>query len=156
MAALEIWCEPFASVWPEVQELGQQHFDEVDGGVEPKRRFALDAPALHDMSKRGILVILTARLDGRLAGYFTWNVLPDVESAGLLVAYQGAWFVSPSAPNKTARMLWDRSVAELKLAGVQNIFPHHRTQGRGAGLGKFFTRRGAKAIQTTYSLWIGD
>lgn len=156
MAALEIWREPFAAIWPEVQELGQQHFNEVDGGVEPRRKFALDAPVLHAMSKSGVLVILTARLERRLAGYFTWNVLPDVESAGLLVGYQGAWFVAPTAPNKTARMLWDRSMAELKLLGVQCVFPHHRLQGRGANLGKFFTRKGAKAVQMTYSLWIGD
>jgi hypothetical protein len=39
---------------------------------------------------------------------------------------------------------------------VQCIFPHHRTQGRGARIGRFFMRRGAKHIQQTYSLWIGN
>jgi hypothetical protein len=156
VGSLEIWREPFASVWPEVQILTQQHFDEVDGGVEPNRGHDVDAAALHELSKRGILLVITARLDGRLVGYFTWNVQTDVESKGLLIALQGAWFVSPDAPNRTAVWLWDRSEAELRWMGVKCIYPHHRLQGRGANIGKFFMRRGAKPIQTTYSLWIGD
>lgn len=156
MAELEIWREPFAAVWPEVQDLGVRHFDEVDGDVEPKRKFALDAVALHELSKQGIFIFLTARVDGLISGYFTWNVIPDMESVGLLVAHQGAWFVDSGAPRKTARALWDRSIEELRFMGVQCIFPHHRLQGRGTGIGRFFERRGAKPIQLTYSLWIGD
>jgi hypothetical protein len=153
---LEIWREPFAAVWPEVQVLTQKHYEEVDGGVEPKRKHAVDAAAMHAISKAGVLVVLTARLDGVLVGYFTWNIQNDIESKGLKIGLQGAWFVSPDAPRRTAVWLWERSVREMQAMGVQCIFPHHRTQGRGANIGKFFMRRGAKPIQTTYSLWIGD
>jgi hypothetical protein len=36
------------------------------------------------------------------------------------------------------------------------MFPHHRLHGRGAGLGRFFRRRGASEIQRTYCLQIGE
>lgn len=156
MPALEIWKEPFSAIWPEVQELGQRHFNEVDGGVEPNRVFSLDAEALHAMSKAGVFIVMTARLGGELIGYFTWNVVGDVESVGLKIGLQGAFFVSPGAPLRTAYLLWKRSISEMKAMGVKCIFPHHRMQGRGANIGRFFMKQGAKPIQTTYSMWIGE
>lgn len=156
MGELEVWREPFAAIWPEVQSLGEEHFVEVESGIEPKRKFKIDARQLHTLCMGGVLLTITARIDGRLVGYLMWHMMNDLESAGLRIALQGPWFVAPSAPRKTARFLWDRAISELKLSGVECIFPHHRLQGRGAGLGRFFTKRGAKPIQQTYSLWIGE
>lgn len=81
----------------------------------------------------------------------------DCESAGLVIAQQGAWFVSTGAGfTKVGLRLMQRSIHDLRQLGVRCCFPHHRMQGRGAGLGKFFGRLGAKPMQTTYVLWIGD
>lgn len=150
--ALEPWTTRF---WRDAQKLAADHFEEVDGGVEPKRVFKLDEPFMNAMAGAGVLKVIAARLDGRLVGYFTWSVVRDVESEGLRIAQQGAWYVEPGHP-RIALQMFKASVKELQALGVQCMFPHHRAQGRGAALGKFFKRQGAKKIQDTYSLWIGD
>lgn len=150
--ALEPWS---AALWAEMKPHVEAHFEEVDGGVEPNRPFRLDLRLMQALADAGSLKAVIARLDGLLVGYLTWNITPDVESEGLLIAQQGGWYVAPGHPGVAART-FDVSVSELKARGVQCIFPHHRTQGRGARIGRFFMRRGAKHIQHTYSLWIGD
>lgn len=155
MAELVVSLEPWATAWPSARELTVLHSIEVDGGVEPRRQFKVDETLMNVMAEAGVLKVITARVDGHMIGYFTWNIHPDPESQGLLVADQGAWFVLPGWP-RVAHQMFDESIRVLKELGVQCIFPHHRTQGRGRSLGRFFTRRGAKEIQHTYSLWIGD
>jgi hypothetical protein len=156
-AGIIIARESWDSVWPEVSELAAEHFAEVDGGIEPKRPLKIDSARMRSLSLMGILQIITARKAGKLMGYCTWQIMPDIESEGLLIAQQGAWFVSKAAHSqRIGYRLFERSIAELRLLGVQLIFPHHRLQGRGTKLGKFFAHFGAKEIQHTYSLWIGD
>lgn len=142
-------------MWPEAKALAEAHSAEVDSGVEPRRRFAVDEARMEFCYQAGALKLLVARSPvGAMLGYFSWMISPDLECLGLVIAQQGAWYVSPGHP-RVARALFLRSIVELRTLGVQHIFPHHRTQGRGAGLGKFFQRQGAKLIQHTYSLWIG-
>ncbi len=147
--------EAFPSMWPEVNDLFSTHFEEVDGDVEPNRPYKLNVQAMMALHYSGIMKIISARVKGKLVGYITWNVTPDVESDGLLIAQQGAWYVSPDHEGFGIR-LFKTSIKELKKLGVQNIFPHHRLQGRGQRLGLLFQRMGAKEIQRTYSMWIGD
>lgn len=159
LGRLVIEPESWFDVWPEAEALANAHFAEVDGGVEPKRVFKLDCEVMGKMAAVGILQIISARLDGRLAGYCSWNVVPDVESEGLLIAQQGAWFVGREFEPLglgLGRKMFRVAVEHLKSMGVQCMYPHHRTQGRGSRLGAFFVRLGAKEIQHTYSLWIGD
>jgi hypothetical protein len=149
---VEPWSDKF---YTEVISLAEAHFEEVDGGIEPNRKLNLDTRIMQAASDAGSLILLTARKNGELVGYYTWQIALDVESAGLLIAQQGAWYVATGHP-KAAFKLFDKSVIELRKRGVKCIFPHHRTQGRGKDLGKFFKRHGATLIQHTYSLWIGD
>jgi len=151
--------ESFLAIAGELSSLAIAHFEEVDGGVEPRRRLALDLATLSKMDQLGAMRVYTARAGEAktLVGYCTWNVEFDVESYGLLIARQGAWYVSPKAPGAGLR-LFKFALADLKRAGVKCTFPHHRLQGRGteARLGAWFRRLGAKPIQLDYSLWIGD
>ena len=107
------------------------------------------------MDLQGSLKIITARLAGRLIGYFTWTISPDPESRGLLLGLQGAWYVAPGYPRAAVKM-FDESVRVLKSCGVKCVVPHHRLQGRGSGISRFFRRRGAVDIQHNFALWIGD
>lgn len=143
------------AIWAELKPLAEKHFREVDGGVEARRPFKLDEALMKTLAAAGILRLIVARAAGRVIGYFTWNVMPDVESAGLIIAQQGAWFLEPGHP-RVAVMMFDASIAMLRSLGVMCIYPHHRTQGRGDGIGRFFERRGAKHIQNTFSMWIAD
>lgn len=147
--------ESWDSAWPEAERLAAKHFEEVDGGVESRRVFAPDVAKMRALNAMGVLRIFTARRDGKLVGYFTWQIMPDLESQDLLIAQQGAWYAE-FGESRVGFRLFEFSIAKLKMLGVQMIFPHHRTQGRGAELGRFFKRWGAKHIQDTYSLWIGD
>ena len=152
IVAVEPWTR---DLWAEMRPLAEAHFEEVDGGVEPNRPFRLALPIMDALAAAGVLFVVTAREAGRLIGYFTWNLTTDVESEGLIIGQQGAWFVEQGHPRAAAGM-FDASVAELRRRGARCIYPHHRVQGRGSGIGRFFARRGAKLIQHTYSLWIGE
>ena len=149
---IEPWTE---NLCDEIMVLAADHFQEVDGGVEDGRPFNLDRKLMAMLDASGAFLLVTARKDGALIGYITWNIVPDVESAGLVIALQGAWYVVPGQFGAGAR-LFDQSLATLKSRGVHCAYPHHRLQGRGAELGKFFRRRGAKLTQHTYSLWLGE
>jgi hypothetical protein len=82
-----------------------------------------------------------------------WQVSKDVESAGATFAEHGPWFVRPQfARLKLGQKLFDASLDDLRTLDVRTAYPHHRLHGRGAKLGAFFRRRGAKEIQRTYSL----
>ena len=149
--------ETWDSVWPEIDELFAEHFNEVEGDLAQQRPYNLDEPTMRAMYAAGQLRIVTARVGGALAGYCMWQVTKDVESAGMLVAQHGPWFVQQKFGHlMLGQKLFDVSLADLKLIGVKNAFPHHRLQGRGAKLGAFFKRRGAVETQHTYSLWLGE
>lgn len=156
MREVSIAPEPWSrALWSEMRACAEAHFEEVDGGVEPRRQLRLNLRLMEAMAEAGSLKVVIARQHEMLIGYFTWSILPDVECEGLVIGQQGAWYVAPGHP-RVAHKMFDASVALLRQCGVEMIFPHHRTQGRGRGIGRFFRRRGAKLIQHTYSLWIGD
>ena len=146
--------EPFGSIWPECLSLAEAHWHEVEVGMDPRRKLDLDYELMSQLSLAGALLVVSARCAGALVGYFTWTVSRDPESRGLVIAQQGAWYVSPGHWGLARRML-DRSIAELQFAGVQCIYPHHRLVGRGQALSREFLRRGAQAEKQVYSLWIG-
>lgn len=149
--AVERWNDAFAD---EAEFLGAQHFAEVENGLDPRRRFKLSRRLMALLDQTGSSVIVTARFGGKLVGYCTWQCTEDVESEGLLIAQQGAWFVDRGHEGM-GPALFRAAVAELRRRGVQCIFPHHRMQGRGTRLGLFFQRLGAVLTQQTYMLWIG-
>ena len=149
--------ERWDSLWPEADALFAEHFGEVDGGDEPERPYRLDEPLMRAMNATGQLRIITARVDGALAGYCMWQISKDVESAGATFAEHGPWFVRPCfAALLLGPKLFDASLDDLRSLGVRMAYPHHRLRGRGAKLGAFFRRRGAVEIQHTYSLRLAE
>lgn len=149
--------EAWPSLWPDIDRLFAEHFGEVEGVLADHRPYRLDEPTMRSMNAAGQLRIFAARVDGILAGYCMWSVTKDVESAGMLIAQHGPWFVRKEFSHlMLGPKLFDASIADLRSIGVKNAFPHHRLQGRGAKLGAFFRRRGAIETQRTYSMWLGE
>jgi hypothetical protein len=150
-----VCCEPWTDALyeQELHPLVEAHAREVahDAGAH----FKLDLEIMRAIAAHGVLKVLVARRAGRAVGYLTWNLSRDVEAEGMLIAQQGGWYVAPGNW-RAAVMLFDASIEVLRDAGVHRMFPHHRLQGRGAGLGRFFRRRGASEIQRTYCLQIGE
>lgn len=153
MRELRIEEEAWGDLWPVAEPLTRLHSAEVD--IEPRRPLRPDVELLEKLAALGVLRALGARLGSELIGYITWQISPDIESQGLLIANQGPWFVLPGYP-RVAWGLYDASISMLRVSGVSCIFPHHRLQGRGAELGKFLLRQGAKPLQQHYIQWIGD
>jgi hypothetical protein len=152
-----IGTEAWDSLWPEIDGLFAEHFNEVEGDLAQNRPYDLNEPEMRNVNKKGFLRITTARVDGMLAGYCMWMASDDVESKGIRKADHGPWFVKPEyAHLLLGPKLFDASIADLKIIGVKCAFPHHRLNGRGAKLGAFFRRRGAIETQRTYSLWLGE
>ncbi len=152
--AVQLGRESWQSIWPEVRGLTEAHSEEVDSGVESRREFKLDLEQLQAASDWGILRIYTARRpEGQLVGYLTWQISMDLESEGLKIAQQGAWYMAPGWPLAAAK-LFLFSLEDLRSIGVSCVFPHHRLQGRGTGLGRWFRWLGAKPLMHVYCLWI--
>ena len=146
--------EPFEACWPAVEHLIMAHAREVEPEQSP-RTVKVDVPRMIQADRLGFIRCFTLRVDGELRGYCSWNLSWDLESEGLPIATQGAWYVGEGAPWGAAAKLFMVSLDELKKIGVQCVFPHHRMQGRGVRLGRFFQSLGAVPIQQTYMLWIG-
>lgn len=149
--AIEPWSD--ALYQQEMRPLAEAHAREVEH--DARDRFKLDLAIMRVCAEHGALKVVIARRGGEMVGYLTWNVTPDVEAEGQLIAQQGGWYVAPGHP-RAAVMLFDASIDMLRAEGVKRAFPHHRTHGRGAHIGRFFLRRGAELIQHTYCLQIGD
>lgn len=143
--------EPFVKAWPEMNILAAIHFKEVEGPLALRRPYNPDPVTAQRMEELGLFKIVTARVDGELAGYFTWSLSHDVESKDLLIANQGAWFVLPGY-NGVALQMFKFSKRELSKFGVEIMLLHHRMRGRGKMLGKFFSRQGAIEIKHEYYL----
>jgi len=117
--AIERWSQ----VADEAQEIGAEHFAEVEYGLDPRRKWRLSAHLMSALDAIGASLIVTARVDGVLAGYFTWQITEDVESEGLLIAQQGAWFVRAAYSDYHLGLaLLKLSISELKTRGVKCIF----------------------------------
>lgn len=136
--------------------IAKDHFSEVEGELAQRRPYNPNSAGMLALSQAGILHCLSARVAGKLVGYFTWNVIPDLESQSLLIGMQGAWYIDPAYRHGSLGVrMFDESIAHLRRLGVCNAFLHHRTCGAGRGIGRFFRRRGGQLCQMTYSLWIG-
>lgn len=156
-ALLTIESARWPELWPEIDNLGLQGFAEVNAGLVAERPYRLDCGLLQRLDDQGILRTVIARRGSCLIGYIMWLVSKDIESAGLLVASQAAWYTLPGQGyGGVAGKLWDKSIEELKRLGVQMLLPHVRRQGRGKSLGRWLEARGAKPLAELYCLWIGE
>ncbi len=149
--------EPFAKAMPEMLVLGRSHFVEVDGQVLDNRRpFNLDVAVMEQLNRIGTFRVFSARVADRMVGYCTWNISYDLESRGLPIAQQGAFYIQPGN-GLAAFKLFKFSLQGLKDLGVKLVFPHHRLNGRATWrLGDWYQRLGASPEQMTYRLWLED
>lgn len=142
---VQIEFEKVADVWQELEELAR--LEQIE--VEEERPFRPDWKSMATLNSNGIFQVLTARVDGRMVGYFTWLLDFDMESRGTLIVNQSAWFVEKGHPIVAVRM-FDRALSEFKRIGVEYAYLHHTIKGRGAALGRLFERRGAKLLGYNY------
>lgn len=149
--------ETWDTFWPEAKPLGERHNREVNDGEQPAAPYELDTVLTRAACDSGALRIVSARVNGRLVGYWFWTLGPDPEAGGLLQAIQGPLYVDPGyAGFLFASRMWRFSKPWLRSLGVKKIDFHHQLHGRGAEMGAWFRRLGAVPYQTRYTMWIGD
>lgn len=150
---LRVGFEAFHTAWPDAKALTEKHAAEVAGDELAWRPYEPNIGAMEHMNTTGRMPVVTARRGGRLVGYMSWVLQPDIESSSLCYAKQGAWYAEERSG--VGLTLLRRSIALLKRAGVDYLEVHHRENGRGRDLSSLFKRFGAIPTQRNYYLRTG-
>jgi len=149
--------ERWGEIEREVISLARSHFLEVEGPLAALRPLQLKIPTFRQLDSTGSFRVITARSDSRLVGYCSWILQEDIESAGNLMATQGAMYVSSDLRSgATVYHMIQLAIKTFRRLGVKYIFIHHRLLGRGVRLALWFQRLKATPIKHEYFLWIGD
>lgn len=155
--------ERFIDFWIEAEPLAKAHRVEVNDGDRPHHPFKMNIRLIDMIERAGAFRVFAARIDGRLAGYITWSITPDVESDGVMLADQGGWYVAPWVQEtsegrrlQVGKQLIKYSIDKMKLYGIDILHFHHQLNGRGKNAGAMFRRMGAVIHQHRYTLWIGS
>jgi hypothetical protein len=114
-----------------------------------------DHTTFSGLTANGNLYSVVARLRGKPVGLLMITVAQDLESKSFLMAQQGPWFTTKDPG--VARLglglkMLDHARPKLHDLGVSEIELHHPLVGRGARLGRAFSRLGAVPCNQTYLL----
>lgn len=103
---------------------------------------------------RGEVLFVTLREAGALIGYFVGFVAPGLHYRTCLTLTMDIFFVHPEHRRGFAGVRLFRCVlAEAKRRGVQRTFFGSKNHKDASVL---FERLGMQAVETYYSMWIGD
>lgn len=140
----------------EATELAALAYEEHKQFLPLQWGFAPDFVALRALAQSDALLVFGGRVNGRLRAYLTWMVYKDLENSNALVSQQGAWFVHKDHGIGLGIRLYKYSIQVLKSKGVQAVYTHSMTYGRGARLRRFFESQGGKPQSIQFLTWIGD
>jgi hypothetical protein len=85
--------ESFATVWPEAEPLTRPHWEEI---AKNKGLLTLnpDLDKYERLESGGHLLLVTARADGSLVGYFLWIIVPHPHYKHVQAAEEDLHFIS--------------------------------------------------------------
>lgn len=168
MAAQHKWqveIEPWSDLVRDCRPMMLKHWRELTAGAFGE--WELDDVAARQMELAGMLVCASARsmatpddsdVDSRkLLGYCIWYLGPNLARRGSVLATQGPWYVEDEW--RKTRMAWDlfrKSMLHAAALGARDFVPHHWGGVAGPRLDRFFRSLGAKPLQQTYMLQLGD
>jgi hypothetical protein len=92
--ALAFAVEPFVDVWSEARPLTRPHWDEIAKNKE-LLKLNPDLQKYELLERSGNLLLVTARGDGKLVGYFLWIIAPHPHYRHVLTAEEDLHFLSP-------------------------------------------------------------
>ena len=95
--------EKFADALPDLQEIWPRHYAEVSSYPGIELNPGLDRFLMAE--ERGMLVLVTARDDGKLVGYALDFVMPHLHYAQITVAACDLYYILPEYRAKCARGL---------------------------------------------------
>lgn len=116
--------ERLKTVAGEVAPLLEMHFAEV-GSDRESMPLKVDWPRYYAMEEAGVLVVCTARSDGKLVGYSAFFLYEHPHHEGKLVAHNDVLFLHPDYRRGLAgRLLMQFSEFHLKQRGVHKVMWH--------------------------------
>lgn len=146
--------ESWATIWADAKPMGEDNYLEVNNGARLGHPFAPDDALISEAERQGVFFGFSARCNGRLVGYASWSIHRNPESAGMILADQGALYAQPGHP-RIGRKLFDVGLAHMRKTGAHEAQLHAPFAGRGVGLGRLYQRLGARPVQTRYALPLG-
>ena len=141
--------ESFQQFWDDAQPLIAAHSAEIG----PREGVTLDVNAqlFERLDRIEALQILTARCNGRLAGYLVSIIGPSLENAKHKVGTQTAFYVSKDFRGIGTKLM-RASVDRLREKGCGEVLFRTPTRANGAKAGALFRRMGAQPFGELYSL----
>lgn len=135
----------------EIRKLAELEHEEI----KEERKLEADWKTMQIINEKGNFRVLVARVDGEMVGYLSFFIDFDLESYGTLIVNQAAWFVKKGYPVVAVRM-YEKAMEEFKRMGVKFVYLHHTIHGRGAKLGRFFEKKGARLLGYNYIVNMKD
>lgn len=145
--------EAWSVALPELEACFKAHAAEVT--QDPARTIPLDPDYVSyaALEQLGQLVVLTARVDGDLAGYFVTFVRPDLHSQTTLTAYVDVYYVKPGYRiGYLAMGLFKATEKVMRARGAKRILAGTKVY---KDMGVLFRRLGWVEAETIYSKWLG-
>ena len=147
--------ERWSDVVDEAMALAAAHHAEATHGAEGA--FAINREVTAQLEAAGLLRVLIARVDGRVAGYCCWTREVNVESDQPPTMTHGPFYVAPECAHlRIGRRLLEASREQFAREGFAVLRLHHTVYGRGARTGILYERLGAVEHQRDYIWRIGD
>jgi Acetyltransferase (GNAT) family len=146
--------EAWSVVLPELEACFKAHSAEVT--QDPARTIPLDPDyaSYAALEQLGQLSVLTARVDGELAGYFVTFVRPDLHSQTTLTAYVDVYYVKPGYRVGYLALGMFKAVEQaMRARDVTRILAGTKVY---KNMGVLFTRLGWTEAEVLYSKWIAD
>jgi GNAT superfamily N-acetyltransferase len=150
---LTLQVESLTEILHEIKSLLPLHWDEL---ALNKDKVPLD-PQFDIYLRRdavGEVMLVTARRDGEVVGYFIGFVAPGLHYKTCLTLIMDIFFIRPDARNGFAGVKLFKAVEKEAIRrGVQRIFVGSKMHKDASAL---FERLEYQPIETFYSKWIGD
>lgn len=145
----------WADIWPAGEALFLEHRAQIVN-EKPLIPYNMDFELAGQYDSLGIMECAAAHANGVLIGYCIFFVSPSIESAGIMCASQGPWFVTAEwRSSSVAFKLWKQVIEQLRLREVRHVLAH-RYERSDPRLDDFFIRQGAERFAHVFSLVIGD
>ncbi len=138
---------------PEIQPLLPKHWEEL---ALDKDKVPLDPQyeIYLDRDRRGEVLFVTLREAGKLIGYFVGFVAPGLHYRTCLTCQMDIFWIDPKYRGRRAGFKMFRYLKEeLQRRGVQRWTVGSKKHMDASWL---FEAMGFEAIETHYSMWIGD
>lgn len=150
---ITIHIEKLANTLPELMPLLPVHYEEL---ALDKDHVPLDP--MYDVylarEAQGQLLLVVMRDAGEIVGYFIGFIAPGLHYKTCLTCIQDIFYVRRDKRDGTQGIrLFSFIKKELKRRGVKRWFMGSKMH---ADASPLFEKMGARKVETTHSLWLGD